>query len=61
MTACQEMHEMLDACNIHGTDGRNSVRDWLSIRYHEKSFEDMKQRLLSYKSTLCIAFDTIVM
>ena len=61
MTACQEMHEMLDACIIHGTDGRNSVRDWLSMRYHEKSFEDIKQQLLSYKSTLSIAFDSIVM
>ncbi|KAL8637401.1 MAG: hypothetical protein Q9228_005320 [Teloschistes exilis] len=60
-TACQEMYEMLDACTIHGTDGRNSVRDWLSMRYHEKSFEDMKQRPLSYKSTLSIAFDSIMM
>lgn len=59
--ACQEVHKMLDACTIHGTDGRNSVRDWLSMRYHEKSFEDIKQRLLSYKSTLSIAFDCIVM
>lgn len=61
MTACQEMCEMLDACTIHGTDGRNSVRDWLSMRYREKSFEDIKQRLLSYKSTLSIAFDLIMM
>lgn len=60
MTVCKEMHQMLDACTIHRTDGRNSVRDWLSIRYHEKSFEDIKQRLLSYKSTLSIAFDSIV-
>ena len=59
-TACQEMHEMLDACTIRGTDDRNSVRDWLSMRYREKSFEDMKQRLLSYKSTLSIAFDLIM-
>ncbi|KAL2058793.1 hypothetical protein ABVK25_000084 [Lepraria finkii] len=59
-TACQEMHEMLDACTIHGTDDRNSVRDWLSMRYREKSFKDMKQRLLSYKSTLSIAFDLIM-
>ena len=61
MTACQEMHKMLDMCTIHGTDSRNSVRDWLSMRYHEKSFEDLKQRLLSYKSTLSVAFDSIVM
>ena len=60
MTVCEEMHQMLDACTIHGTDGRNSVRDWLSMRYHEKSFEDIKQRLLSYKLTLSIAFDSIV-
>ncbi|KAI4264863.1 MAG: hypothetical protein L6R42_000048, partial [Xanthoria sp. 1 TBL-2021] len=60
MTAYQEMHQMLDACYIHRTVGRNSVRDWLSMRYHEKSFEDIKQRLLSYKSTLSIAFDSIV-
>ncbi|KAI9926125.1 hypothetical protein MW887_004588 [Aspergillus wentii] len=29
------------------------------MRYHEKSFEDMKQRLASYKSTLSITFDAI--
>ncbi|KAL8696017.1 MAG: hypothetical protein Q9201_007864 [Fulgogasparrea decipioides] len=61
MTTYQEMHEMLDACIIHGTDSRNSVRDWLGMRCHEKSFEDLKQRLFSYKSTLSIAFDSIVM
>ena len=61
MTACQQMHAMLDTCIIHGTDGRNSVRDWLSMRYREKSFEDIKQRLLNYKSTLSIASDLIMM
>lgn len=61
MTACQEMLEMLDACTIHGTDGRNSVRDWLNMRYREKSFEDLKQQLHSYMSTLSIAFDSVMM
>jgi hypothetical protein len=60
-TSCKEMHEMLDACTTHSTDGRNSVRDWLKMQYHEKSFEDMKVRLASYKSTLSIAFNSINM
>ncbi|KAL9002000.1 MAG: hypothetical protein Q9188_005052 [Gyalolechia gomerana] len=59
-TACQEMLEMLDACTTHGKDGRKSVRDWLNMRYHEKSFEDIKQRLVTYESTLGIAFDSIM-
>ena len=61
VTTCQEMHEMLDACTKHGKDGRNSVRDWLNMRYRERGFEDMKQRLVSYKSTLSIAFESIIM
>lgn len=61
MTACQEMHEMLDACTIHSTDDRNHVRDWLNMRYHGKSFEDIQQRLCSHKSTLEITFGLIMM
>lgn len=60
-TICQEMHGMLEACTKHAAQGRDSVRDWLNMRYHEKSFEDMKQRLASYKSTLSIAFESINM
>lgn len=56
---CQEMHEMLDTCTRHSREGGDSVRDWLKMRYHEKSFEDMRQRLASYKSTLSITFDLI--
>jgi len=60
-TTCHEMHEMLDACTKHSQDGRASVRDWLNMQYHEKSFEDMKKRLASFKSTLSIAFQLINM
>ncbi|KAI4218620.1 MAG: hypothetical protein L6R36_008855 [Xanthoria steineri] len=42
ISSFRKMHEMLDAYTIHGTDGRQSVRDWLGMRYHEKSFEDLK-------------------
>lgn len=61
LTTCQEMREMLDICTRHSAEGQDSVRTWLSMRYREKSFEDMKQRLASYKSTLCIAFGSINM
>lgn len=60
-TAYQEMHEMLGVYTIHGTDVRNNAGDWHSMRYREKSFEDIKQRLLTYKSTLSIGFDLIMM
>lgn len=60
-TTCHEMHEMLDACTTHSKEGRDSIRDWLNMRYHEKSFEDMKKRLASFKSTLSIAFESINM
>ena len=58
---CQEMREMLSVCTTHSKESRNSVRDWLSIRYKEKTFEDVKKRLASYKSTLTIAFESINM
>ena len=60
-TTCKEMREMLDACTAHSKDGQASVRDWLKMRYREKSFDDMKNRLSSYKTTLVIAFQSINM
>lgn len=59
LTTCQDMRDMLDACTKHSTEGRDSVRNWLNMRYHEKGFADMKQRLASYKSTLSITFGSI--
>ncbi|KAM3070113.1 hypothetical protein ACMFMG_003853 [Clarireedia jacksonii] len=56
---CQEIREALDVCTTHSKDGHASVRDWLKMRYREKSFDDMKNRLASYKSTLIIAFQLI--
>lgn len=55
----QEMYDMLQQCTKHAKDHRESVRTWLSLRYREKSFDDARQRLSSYKSTLTIAFDSI--
>lgn len=55
-TVCHEMQEMLRMCTAHSRPDHDSVRDWLSMQYREKSFEDVKKRLASYKSTLCIAF-----
>ncbi|CEJ62504.1 hypothetical protein PMG11_11001 [Penicillium brasilianum] len=56
---CREIREMLDACTIHSNGESDSVRDWLSLRFHERSFEEMKHRLSSYKSTLNICFELI--
>lgn len=61
VATCQEMRESLDACTTHGRDGQQSVRDWLKMRYHGKSLDDIKQRLATHKSTLSIAFDSIMM
>lgn len=55
-TVCQELQEMLKVCTAHSKQDSDSIRDWLSMRYREKSFDDVKKRLASYKSTLCIAF-----
>jgi hypothetical protein len=60
-TTCKEMREMLDACSARSKDGQTSVRDWLKMRYREKSFDDMKNRLSSYKTTLIVAFQSINM
>ncbi|KAB8072334.1 hypothetical protein BDV29DRAFT_177530 [Aspergillus leporis] len=61
LTICQEMRETLQACTKHSAEGRDSVRDWLNMRYHGKSFEDIRKRLNSYKSTLSITFASINM
>lgn len=58
---CQEMSKMLEEATRHSKDGSDCVRVWLSMRYHEKSFEDIKNRLASYKSTLGIAFQLVDM
>lgn len=61
LKVCQELHEMMDACTIHTTDDRQSVRDWLNMQFRGKSFEEIKQRLSSYKSTLSVAFGLTTM
>ena len=58
---CKEMRGMLDACTRHSSDGQASVRDWLKMQYREKSFDAMKKRLSSYKTTLVVAFQAINM
>ncbi|KAK5069368.1 hypothetical protein LTR51_008618 [Lithohypha guttulata] len=60
-TILQEIHDMLEQCTKHSKDHRESVRTWLNLRYRAKSFNDAKQRLSSYKSTLTIAFNSINM
>ncbi|RAR13367.1 hypothetical protein DDE83_003230 [Stemphylium lycopersici] len=57
-TTCKEMHEMLKMCSAHSKDGQSSVRDWLKMRYRGKSFDDIKNRLSSYKTTLVVAFQS---
>ncbi|KAJ6088412.1 hypothetical protein N7486_009673 [Penicillium sp. IBT 16267x] len=56
---CQELHETLPASEKQSAWGRDKLQAWLKVEYHGKSIEDMKQRLASYKSTLCINFDLI--
>ena len=58
-STCKEIHEMLVTCTKHSKDSQASVRDWLKMRYREKSFDDMKKRLSSYKTTLIITFQSI--
>lgn len=60
-TTCQEMQDTLSACMKHAKGGGISVRDWINMRYRGKDFEDIKQRLASYKSTLSITFASINM
>lgn len=55
----QDIHDSLAQCTKHATDGRDSLRTWLKLRHREKSFTEAKERLSSYKATLCIAFDTM--
>lgn len=58
-TILQDIYDSLAKCTKHTKDHRESVRTWLKLRFREKSFTDAKERLSSYKATLCIAFDTI--
>jgi Fungal N-terminal domain of STAND proteins len=56
---CQELQGRFDVCTKHSTKNHSSVRDWIKIQYRGKSFDDMKNRMASYKSTLSLAFDII--
>lgn len=58
-TVLQDIHDSLAECTKHAKDQRESVRTWLKLRHREKSFTEAKQRLSSYKATLCVAFDTM--
>lgn len=60
-TVCKEMHEMFAACMKRSKDSQAGVRDWLNMRYRGKSFDDMKKRLSSYKTTLIITLHSVNM
>ena len=60
-TVSKEMHEMFAACMKRSKDSQAGVRDWLNMRYRGKSFDDMKKRLSSYKTTLVITFHSVNM
>jgi Fungal N-terminal domain of STAND proteins len=56
---CEELQGRFDACTKHSTGDHSSVGDWIKIQYRGKSFDDIKRRLVSYKVTLSLAFDTV--
>ncbi|EXJ81503.1 hypothetical protein A1O1_07720 [Capronia coronata CBS 617.96] len=59
ISTCEDMQKSLDACTQRPNDVHASIRDWLKMQFHGKSFADMKQRLASYQSTLSIAFASV--
>ena len=61
LNVCQELREMINTCTSHTTDNRQSVRDWLNMQFRGKNFEEIKQRLSTYKSTLSVAFSLTTM
>ena len=56
---CDELRDMLNEFTSHSKDNQINIREWLKMRYRGKSFEDMKNRLARYKSTITIAFQSI--
>ena len=58
-TILKDIHDCLAECTRHAKNERDSVRTWLKLQFREKTFAEMKERLSSYKNTLCVAFDTI--
>jgi hypothetical protein len=60
-TICDELCDILNEFTSHSKDNQINIRDWLKMRYRGKSFEDMKNRLASYKSTITIALQSIDM
>ncbi|KAJ5088693.1 hypothetical protein N7456_012309 [Penicillium angulare] len=59
LKACQEMNNMLQSCQSHSKGEHDSIRDWLRMKYNEKSFDEMKQQIASYKATLNICLGAI--
>ena len=57
----QDIHETLAQCTKHAKSHRESIRTWLSLQYHDKSFIEAKQRMPNYKVTQCSAFDAMNM
>ncbi|KAJ4286341.1 hypothetical protein N0V90_013375 [Kalmusia sp. IMI 367209] len=58
---CNVLKEMLVAAN-QMKPGRARVRNFVyQMRSREKSFDDLKKRLISYKETLNIAFQSLTM
>jgi len=58
-TTYQELGKMLAACTSHSENGKDSVRDWLKMRYREKTLADVQKRLGDYKPTLIVALNSV--
>lgn len=55
-TICNDMQTEFDECTTHSRNGQASVRDWVKRQFRGKSFNETKQRLAAFKSTLQISF-----
>lgn len=58
---CLELFELLKKCTPNSKDGRRSIRDWLRLEHNEKRFDELKERLEVFKSTLTVTMQTVTL
>lgn len=59
LTICSDLNESWNECMKTSKTGEHSFRAWMRMKWRDKTFNDMKNRLESYRSVLSLSFASI--
>jgi hypothetical protein len=59
--ACRAFKDKVDSLTVRSKDGKRSFRDGLKLKFQGKSIEDFRIKIISWKASLALALDLILL